>query len=189
MPKESAEELPEELTKALVEPLAPGRPSRHAGYRAMSSRSHRVLRCVLAVALATTLPLAFAGCSFSYQLDSLFAKKEEQASAQIESLRLAVPKPAPDAPAEGDLVIARAAAREVLAKGGKGVSMPWENPQTGARGTITPLASAYSQDGLTCRDFLASYVKNGSEAWLQGAACRAERGKWEVRHMRSWKNT
>ena len=25
--------------------------------------------------------------------------------------------------------------------------MPWENPQTGARGTITPLTSAYSQDG------------------------------------------
>ena len=70
---------------------------------------------------------------------------------------------------------------EVLTRGGKDTSMPWENPQTGARGTITPLASAYSQDGVTCRDFLASYVKNGTESWLQGEACRAERGKWEVR--------
>jgi len=51
------------------------------------------------------------------------------------------------------------------------------------------LASDYSQDGITCRDFLASYVKNGSESWLQGAACRAKRGKWEVRNLRPWNNT
>ena len=66
--------------------------------------------------------------------------------------------------------------------------MPWENPKTGARGTITPLAAAATQAGVTCRDFLASYVRNGSESWLQGEACRA-RGKWEVRNLRPWKNT
>ena len=65
-------------------------------------------------------------------------------------------------------MIARAAASEVLTKGGKDVSMPWENPRTGARGTITPLASAYSQDGMICRDFLASYVKNGNESGCTG---------------------
>jgi surface antigen len=76
---------------------------------------------------------------------------------------------------------------EVLTKGGKDISLPWENPSTGARGTITPLAAAYDQDGITCRDFLASYVKNGNESWLQGEACRAARGKWEVRTLRPWK--
>jgi surface antigen len=85
--------------------------------------------------------------------------------------------------------MARAAASEVLSKGGKDVSLPWENPRSGARGTITPLASAYTQDGSTCRDFLASYVKNGSEGWLHGAGCRADRGKWHVRSMRPWKNS
>jgi surface antigen len=79
--------------------------------------------------------------------------------------------------------------REVLIKGGKHSSVPWENPKTGARGTVTPLASDYSQDGITCRDFVASYVKNGSESWLQGAACRAKRGNWEVRNLRPWNNT
>jgi len=68
----------------------------------------------------------------------------------------------------------------VLSKGGS--SVPWENPKSGARGTTTPLASGYNQDGIPCRDFLASFVKNGSESWLQGAACRAKRG-------RSWSNT
>ena len=37
--------------------------------------------------------------------------------------------------------------------------MPWENPHTGAGGNITPLAAAYSEGGLSCRDFLASYVR------------------------------
>ncbi len=65
--------------------------------------------------------------------------------------------------------------------------MPWENPHTGARGTVTPLAAAYSQDGTTCRDFLASYVRNGAESWLQGEACRGRQGRWEVRQMRPWR--
>jgi surface antigen len=125
-------------------------------------------------------------CSFSYQLDSLFAKDDQAASAT--SLRSAMPKRIDEPLAERDLAIASEAVSEVLAKGGKDASTPWENPSTGARGTITPLASAYIQDGITCRNFLASYVRNGSESWLQGAACRGSRGKWEVRHLRPWSN-
>jgi hypothetical protein len=131
------------------------------------------------------MSLATGGCSFSYQLDSLFAKKDE---ATV-SLRPALAAVLAEPPAEGDLAIARAAASEVLASGGKDTSMPWENPQTGARGTVTPLASAYSQDGITCRDFLASIVRDGSESWLQGEACRAARGQWVVRMLRPWKST
>src|SRR5262249_27303021 len=131
------------------------------------------------------LALALGGCSFSYQLDNMFTKKSDAEATS--SLRATAPAPEP--PAEGDLAIARAAVSEVLTKGGKDISMPWENPHTGARGTITPLASAYDQDGRTCHDFLASYVKNGTESWLQGEACRSHHGKWEVRALRPWKNT
>ena len=56
----------------------------------------------------------------------------------------------------------------MLSSIGKDAAVPWENRKTGAHGTITPIASAYSQDGLTCRDFLASFVRNGSEAWMSG---------------------
>ena len=41
--------------------------------------------------------------------------------------------------------------------------------KTGARGSVTPIAQAYASDGTTCRDFLASYVNEGAEAWMQGA--------------------
>jgi surface antigen len=85
--------------------------------------------------------------------------------------------------AEADLAFAKAAAAEALARAGD-VSVPWENPGTGARGTVTPLASAYTQDGFTCRDFLASYVRKDSESWLQGEGCRIHQGRWEVRRMK-----
>jgi hypothetical protein len=32
-------------------------------------------------------------------------------------------------------------------------------------------------------------VKDGSESWLEGSACRAGRGNWEVRDLRPRKNT
>jgi surface antigen len=134
--------------------------------------------CLLALALAA------GGCSLSYQLESM----HEDSADQTGSLRLVVPRASAETPSGGDLSIARAAVNEVLTKRGKHTSLPWENPKTGARGTVTPLASAYQQDGITCRDFLASYVKNGSESWLQGEACRVRRGKWEVRNLRPRSN-
>ena len=67
----------------------------------------------------------------------------------------------PAVPTETDLAFARNAASDVLTKGDKDASQPWENPETGARGSVTPLAQAYSSEGRTCRDFLASYV-NGT---------------------------
>jgi surface antigen len=137
------------------------------------------------VAGALALALLAGGCS--YQLDSLFAK-----SSAADSLTGAItaPRGAKSAkkPAEADLAIARAAASEVLAKGHQGASLPWENPQTGARGTVTPIAQAYNEGGLTCRDFLASYVRDGAESWLKGEACRRE-GRWEVRQLKPWQRT
>ena len=90
-------------------------------------------------------------------------------------------------PSETDLVFARMAIVDVLKRNSKEISSPWENPSSGARGTVTPIASAYAKDGLTCRDFLASYLRRqGKETWMQGEACRAKQGAWEVRSLRPW---
>ena len=59
---------------------------------------------------------------------------------------------------------------------------------SGARGTVTPIASAYTQDGQTCRNFLASYVNGDSQSWMQGEACKL-RGAWEVRSLKPWKRS
>jgi len=89
---------------------------------------------------------------------------------------------------EADLTYARAAAADALARGGKVNSVPWHNPQTGVGGNITPLTSSYSDAGLPCRDFLASYVSSGSQAWLQGSACRSTRGDWQVKSLKPLKS-
>jgi surface antigen len=100
---------------------------------------------------------------------------------------LVKPPGASPLPTESDLAFARTAASDVLTKGDKDSSQPWENPETGARGSVTPLSQAYSaEDGRTCRDFLASYVNGRSESWLQGAACKAAQGRWEIHSMKPW---
>ena len=121
------------------------------------------------------------GCSLS-RPDAAFARMDDgELTASI------VPAAGP-APTETDLAFARNAASDVLTKGTKDSSQPWENPETGARGSVTPLAQAYSSDdGRTCRDFLASYVNGRSESWLQGAACKASHGRWEIHTLRPWK--
>src|SRR5688572_17942478 len=116
-------------------------PSSRSGYRATTRQWHATLRR-LSTAGALAAAVASGGCSFSYQLDNLFAKEGD--ATQARSLRPTITKRSDEPTADGDLAIARAAVTEVLTKGGKDASMPWENPDTGARGTITPLASAYA---------------------------------------------
>jgi len=92
-------------------------------------------------------------------------------------------------PTDSDLAFARNAASDVLTQGGKDFSHPWENPKTGARGSVTPIAAAYTADGRTCRDFLASYVNGRSEAWMQGGACKSDHGRWEIHTLKPWKKS
>jgi surface antigen len=97
-------------------------------------------------------------------------------------------KEAAQLPPDADIAYARAAASAVLSRGEKDTSMPWENPRTGTRGTVTPIATAYTVDGRICRDFLASFVSGNSQSWLQGEACQQQQGEWEVRTLKPWKS-
>ena len=111
------------------------------------------------------------GCTMTTQLENLFSKKEaEDAYAKGEVTGSIAAARAPltsGMPPESDLIYARVAIADVLGRNGKDLSAPWENPRSGARGTVTPIASSYSQDGNTCHDFLASHVANGAELWMQ----------------------
>jgi hypothetical protein len=122
------------------------------------------------------------GCSLSHT-DSAFAKIDDNEVTGS----IAPARPSGPPPTESDLAFARNAASDVLTKGDKDSSQPWENPETGARGSVTPLAQVYSSEGRTCRDFLASYVNRGNESWLQGAACQTGHGRWEIRTLKPWR--
>jgi surface antigen len=122
------------------------------------------------------------GCSLS-RTDGAFAKMEDtEVTGAIGASQAGAPSPT-----DGDLAFARNAASDVLTKGTKDSSQPWENSETGARGSVTPLAQAYSSDGRTCRDFLASYVNGRSETWLEGTACQTGHGRWEIHTLKPWR--
>lgn len=143
--------------------------------------------------LCPLIALALAGGACSMPMGALNGKDDDKADRTGSIATPAAATTTGQAPvaeaAEADLAIARATVSDVMSRGGKDTSAPWENPNTGARGTVTPMANAYTQDGFTCRDFLASYVRAGSEAWMQGEACRTHQGRWEVRSMKPWKRS
>jgi hypothetical protein len=137
-----------------------------------------------AVASIAVVALTSGGCSTSYQLGDLAGRDARAASTSASAYAPSSTRRASvEEPQEADLVIAKAAATELLARGGADSSQSWENPRTGARGTVTPIAANYVQDGVTCRDFLASHVRGSQEAWYQGGACR-KGVRWEVRDLR-----
>jgi surface antigen len=136
-------------------------------------------------AAALLCTLAFSGCS--YKLGSLIATDDEpQSTGSINrpalSASQSLSRSSPQA--ELDFAYARAAAAEALSRGSKEASVPWQNPQTGARGNITPLATSYSEAGMACRDFLASYIHGELQDWLEGAACRTASGNWQVKRLK-----
>jgi surface antigen len=122
------------------------------------------------------------GCSMS-RTDKAFAQMEGS------DVTGSIAAPEPSGPNETDLALARNAASDVLTKGDKDSSQPWENPSTGARGSVTPVAATYPSDGRTCRDFLASYVKDRSESWMQGSACKSAEGRWEIHTLKPWRRS
>ncbi len=135
--------------------------------------------------IAILTGVSVGGCSVGRN-EGAFAQMEgRDVTGSIDAVRAA----AGAGPTESDLVFARTAASDVLTKGDKDSSQPWENPSTGARGSVTPVAAAYTTDGRTCRDFLASYVKDRSESWLQGAACKSSHGQWEIHSLKPWRRS
>ena len=114
----------------------------------------RLWRAGAAVGLLA-MALASGGCSMSYQLNSynlssIFggsgSKAKANTGADTSDItgsigRRPATKTAAKLPPTDDLAYAKAAVSKLLALGRKYASLPWENPATGARGTITPITS------------------------------------------------
>lgn len=78
---------------------------------------------------------------------------------------------APKGIAVSDWTQAKLALDQALAARSQDVSVPWDNPETGARGTATPVGPARTGG---CRDFMISLVDGKSaDRWVQGEACKA----------------
>lgn len=79
-----------------------------------------------------------------------------------------------------DLRRAVAAMSTALDPQGSGASVNWDNPQTGAKGSFTPVGQPYPLEGKVCRAFLADIAVKENEEKLQGAACREKSAEWAL---------
>ncbi|MFG1345599.1 RT0821/Lpp0805 family surface protein [Xanthobacter autotrophicus DSM 431] len=122
--------------------------------------------------LAACLAAGLAGCSTlpSLEEDGLVTGSIRPTPASLKLPEGAAPKGV----AAGDWVQAKAALDQALAARDKDVSIPWENRDTGAHGTATPIGA---QRTGGCRDFMISLVDGKTtDRWIQGEACKATSG-------------
>ncbi len=70
---------------------------------------------------------------------------------------------------------------------GSGASVNWDNPQTAARGSFTPVGAAYPLDGKICRAFVAGLAVKELSKKLQGAACREKTVEWTLTEVKPFK--
>jgi hypothetical protein len=61
-----------------------------------------------------------------------------------------------------------------------GSETQWQNPTSGAYGTISPLSGQTVSAGQTCRDYRRTRVAYGETRAYEGTACREPDGWWTI---------
>ncbi len=61
-----------------------------------------------------------------------------------------------------------------------GETITWNNPQSGNRGTFTPVNDGYTNTGQYCRQFRSTVTIDGRLEEATGTACRQPDGTWKV---------
>ena len=61
-----------------------------------------------------------------------------------------------------------------------GQTINWQNPESGNRGSITPLRQGTSSSGATCREYQQTIVVDGRAETAKGTACRNADGTWQL---------
>jgi surface antigen len=141
---------------------------------------------VLAMALMS------AGCSVSFPIVGLSAKAEDE----IVTTSSIAPAPAPIRPVAlaslttelgpEDLRRADGAMTVALDPQGNGAPVSWDNPQSGAKGSFTPVGGPFVKADEICRAFIAHVQTQTKPVRLQGTACRPSGGEWAVKDMKPW---
>ena len=150
-----------------------------AVYSQARERTSRAMAwpCLLCLVLLTS------GCANLTPMASLTA--EDDVTGSIIGAA-APPSTPPQFPTLGkdDWIVADAALASALDPQGVGAAVAWENPLTGARGSMTPIGAVYEADGLICRAFLAEIGGKAPAQRLQGRGCRGADARWAVSDLK-----
>lgn len=61
-----------------------------------------------------------------------------------------------------------------------GETITWNNPDSGNRGTITPVRDGYATSGSYCREYRTTVTIDGRREEALGTACQQPDGTWRV---------
>lgn len=61
-----------------------------------------------------------------------------------------------------------------------GTAIDWQNPDTGASGSITPTRTFQQETGNYCREYQQTITVGGQSQEAYGTACRQPDGSWQV---------
>jgi surface antigen len=128
------------------------------------------------------------GCSMalpSASVPGLSGGSKEDVTSVIPSFRA----PLSHALDQEDWRRASAAMGTALDPQGDGATVNWDNPQTNAKGSFTPVGQAYPRDGKICRAFVAEVGTKDSHESLQGTACREKAAEWALSDVKPWKKS
>jgi len=84
-----------------------------------------------------------------------------------------------DAMDQRDRVLAERNASWALEYAPSGTAEEWRNPDSGHRGSFTPLRT-YRDEGTYCREYQQTVVIGGEERQAFGTACRQPDGSWRI---------
>ncbi len=75
---------------------------------------------------------------------------------------------------------AHAALDTALDPQGAGTRVSWDNPDSGAKGTFTPVGLPYPADSKVCRGFMAEVASDKGARNMAGTACADRSGEWAI---------
>jgi surface antigen len=81
---------------------------------------------------------------------------------------------------KADASYANQTAQRALETAPAGQALPWQNPDNGHSGSITPKAPYQMADGTYCREFNQQVVINNQQQTAYGKACRQPDGSWKI---------
>ena len=79
-----------------------------------------------------------------------------------------------------DRRIANETAQRALEHAPTGTALPWSNPDTGNRGSVTPTRTWQQPSGQYCREYQQEIVVGGKTQQGFGRACRMPDGTWQI---------
>jgi hypothetical protein len=145
-------------------------------YRQTRERTSQALAWTALLCLVLTT----GGCMNAGPMASFMAEDDVTGSISTPGAGAApLPLTNPD-----DWAPVRAALAQALDPQGGGAVATWENPGTGARGSILPVGAVYEADGQMCRAFVAEIDGKAPARRLQGRGCRGVDGQWTVSDLK-----